>query len=264
MSAAIDEDIIPVIQDIVFRKCALSWELPACKIEGWNLTYVIQGEARYIVDSQTLDLTKGSLLAIPPESTCRATASSSQSMHCFMADFGLRGSAGQSAALPFPLHSQPGRHEDIVRMLHDAVFTWQGSQSGRIIKTRGIFLQVLHRFMELVVIPSEPSTGDTRITRAVRYLATNYSKPVTVRMMAEMAGLTPTYFGILFQKAMGVSFNRYLIQLRVKNAEQMLASGTWKVSSVAEACGFTDVSHFYKQFKAVKGYPPSHSLPKKF
>jgi transcriptional regulator GlxA family with amidase domain len=63
---------------------------------------------------------------------------------------------------------------------------------------------------------------------------------------------------------MGISLNRYLIQVRVRNAADMLASGEYKVSDIAEACGFTDVSHFYKQFKLIKGFPPSHSLPKKF
>ena len=82
--------------------------------------------------------------------------------------------------------------------------------------------------------------------------------------MAEMIGLNPTYFGILFKKTMGMGFNRYLIQTRVRNAENMLSSGEYKVGNVAEACGFSDVSHFYKQFKEVKGFPPSHSLPKKF
>jgi len=53
-------------------------------------------------------------------------------------------------------------------------------------------------------------------------------------------------------------------QIRIRNAADMLASGEYKVSDIAEACGFTDVSHFYKQFKLIKGFPPSHSLPKKF
>jgi transcriptional regulator GlxA family with amidase domain len=44
----------------------------------------------------------------------------------------------------------------------------------------------------------------------------------------------------------------------------MLSSGEYKVGDIAEACGFTDTSHFYKQFKLVKGFPPSHNLPKKF
>jgi AraC-like DNA-binding protein len=50
----------------------------------------------------------------------------------------------------------------------------------------------------------------------------------------------------------------------VTNAEHMLSSGEYKVVDVADACGFTDVSHFYKQFKQLKGFPPSHCMPKKF
>ena len=81
--------------------------------------------------------------------------------------------------------------------------------------------------------------------------------------MADSIGLHPTYFGILFEKTMGMSFNNYLTQTRVKNAENLLISGEYSVNDVAEACGFADVSHFYKHFKLAKGFPPSNCMPKK-
>jgi len=143
-------------------------------------------------------------------------------------------------------------------------FAWLNKQPGYIIKSRGLFLQILHRFLELIIFKIDSSAGDSRITRAIRYVAAHYSERISVKMMAEMSGLNPTYFGFLFRQETGISFNRYLKQVRVQNAADMLASGEYKVSDIAEACGFTDVSHFYKQFKLIKGFPPSYSMPKKF
>ncbi|MCL2600862.1 MAG: AraC family transcriptional regulator, partial [Treponema sp.] len=132
------------------------------------------------------------------------------------------------------------------------------------IKCKGLFLQILYRFLELLVYKDRSFAGDFRITKVIRYIAQNYSERLTVKSMADMVSLNPTYFGDLFQRTAGMSFNRYLIQLRVKNAEEMLLSGEYKVGDVAEACGFTDTSHFYKQFKHLKGFPPSQCLPKSF
>jgi transcriptional regulator GlxA family with amidase domain len=131
------------------------------------------------------------------------------------------------------------------------------------IKSRGLFLQIIHRFMEQVVYRENSSFGDYRIAKTVRYIEDHYSERITVKMMAKIAGLNPTYFGLLFQKEMGVTFNRWLMQTRVKKAEDMLALGNKKLGDIAYACGFTDASHFNKQFKLAKGYSPSQSLSRK-
>jgi transcriptional regulator GlxA family with amidase domain len=43
----------------------------------------------------------------------------------------------------------------------------------------------------------------------------------------------------------------------------MLQSVNYKIHEVAEQCGFSDVVHFYKSFKAIRGFPPSRCKPKK-
>jgi transcriptional regulator GlxA family with amidase domain len=53
------------------------------------------------------------------------------------------------------------------------------------------------------------------------------------------------------------------MQIRVRNAESMLQSGSYKVREVADHCGFSDVIHFYKSFIAIRGFPPSKYKPKK-
>jgi YesN/AraC family two-component response regulator len=47
---------------------------------------------------------------------------------------------------------------------------------------------------------------------------------------------------------------------RVRNAKNLLQSGGCLVSEAAEACGYCDVFHFYKQFKALTGISPSRYL----
>jgi len=236
--------------------------MPEQQVDGCNLTYLVQGEARYTIDNQTVDLVPGSLLVLPRGSIRKGITYPDRLMHCFSVDFILQNAKNQDIAPPFPLFSMPGRQEDIVHLFHELSFAWLNKSPGYIIKSRGLFLQILHRFLELIVFSADSSAGDSRITRAIRYIAAHYSERLSVKMMAEVAGLNPTYFGKLFRQEMGVGFNRYLIQIRVRNAADMLACGEYKVTDIAEACGFTDVSHFYKQFKLIKGFPPSYSLPK--
>jgi hypothetical protein len=53
-----DEDIIPVIKHVVFRKCTPAWELPKHKTDALNLTYLVQGKAHSTIDDKSFDLTQ--------------------------------------------------------------------------------------------------------------------------------------------------------------------------------------------------------------
>ena len=264
MPEAVDNEMIPKIHYVVFRKCTPAWTLPEHTTGAANLTYLIKGDALYTINGQDVDLTQGSLLVLPENNVRKGITFPDRVMQCFSVDFDLMNLKRQIVSLPFPLVSLPGLHEDIIRMFHDLTFSWSNRIHGYVIKSGGLFLQILHRFLELVVFKDDTNSGDSRVSKVIRYMAAHYSERITVKMMAEMVGLNPTYFGLLFKQVMKISFNQYLIQLRVRNAEHMLAGGEYKVSDIAGVCGFTDMSHFYKQYKMLRGFPPSHSMPKKF
>ena len=268
MSSDVDDEIIEDVNidvwHMVYRKCTPAWMMAENRLEGINMTYVIQGAAQYTVDDIPIDVAEGNLLVLPKGSIRRAVTFPENLMHCFSVDFTLRDNARQELEAPLPFISSPGIHKNIIHWFHEMSFAWIERNPGYMIKCKGLFMQIFHRFLEMLVYNDRSFAGDFRITRVIRYIAKNYCDRLTVKSMAEMVSLNPTYFGDLFQRTAGVSFNRYLSQVRIRNAENMLVSGEYKVGDVAEACGFTDTSHFYKQFKNIKGFSPSQCLPKSF
>ena len=264
MSAGFDDDVNMGIWHVIFRKCTPVWAMQENRLENLNMTYLINGEAQYIVDDEVLNVAQGDLLVLPKGSIRKAITFPDRLMHCFSVDFTMRNDRNIELLSPFPVLSSPGFHKNIVHWFHEMSFSWMDRHSGYMLKCKGLFMQILHRFLEILVYKERSYAGDFRITKIIRYIAKNYSERLTVKHMADLVGLNPTYFGDLFQRTTGVSFNRYLIQVRIKSAEDMLLSGEYKVGDVAEACGFTDTSHFYKQFKHIRGFPPSQCLPKSF
>ena len=264
MSGLIDDEMTPSIRYVIFRKCTPAWTMPENTLEGINLTYIIDGAAQYTVNAETFDVEQGDLLVLPKGSVRKAVTFEDRLMHCFSVDFILKNSRNIELPSPFPIKTSIGCHESIIHLFHELSFSWANKQSGYMIKSKGFLLLILHRFLEIIVYKTAPYTGDYRISRVINFITSHYSEHISVKMMAEMVSLNPTYFGVLFRQTMGMSLNKYLVHTRVMNAENMLSSGEYKVGDVAEACGFADVSHFYKQFKQVKGFPPSHCMPKKF
>jgi AraC-like DNA-binding protein len=64
-------------------------------------------------------------------------------------------------------------------------------------------------------------------------------------------------FELLFTKETGLTVNQYIMKTRIRNAEIMLQSGTHTVTEVADYCGYSDVIHFYRQFKTIMNISPS-------
>jgi AraC-like DNA-binding protein len=185
-------------------------------------------------------------------------------MSCFAAEFSLHSAAGaKSPCLPFPLINHIGIQNDVIHLFHELVYVWTDCRPLFSVKARGLLILILHRLMELIVTETPVSLHDTRIEKAVSYIVRHYGEKISVKEMAGMAGLNPVYFGALFRRETGMTLNRYLIKTRVKNAENMLRSGNHGVGETARRCGYSDIWHFYKQFRELCGIAPSECIPKK-
>ena len=121
------------------------------------------------------------------------------------------------------------------------------------------------------VVPPARSQGrgatgavDPRIRRALSFLTRHFAEPVTLARVATTAGLSRFHFCRLFQRETGRSFRAYVQELRVRRAKALLADQAVRVTEVAYAVGFKDVSHLDKIFRAIVGQSPSQyraSLP---
>ena len=93
--------------------------------------------------------------------------------------------------------------------------------------------------------------------RAIRYIDENLEQKLTLRTIADVACLTPTYFSSVFKKLNGVSPWEYITIKRVERAVEMLKTTDLTKLEIAERCGFSGSSNFYKAFAAVTGKTPS-------
>jgi transcriptional regulator GlxA family with amidase domain len=109
----------------------------------------------------------------------------------------------------------------------------------------------------------EPVCGDYRVNKIIRYISAHYRKRLEVKELAAHVNITPDYFGTLFKRETGMHVNQYITKIRVHNAEDLLRTGKYKVAEVSEYCGFSDVVHFYRSFRALRGFAPSKCIPKK-
>ena len=91
---------------------------------------------------------------------------------------------------------------------------------------------------------------------SIDYIQQNLESKLTLKEISAVACLCPTYFSYVFKKFNGISLWEYITIKRVERAIEMLKQENLTKLEIAERCGFSSPSHFYKSFAAVTGRRP--------
>ncbi|MBD2774286.1 helix-turn-helix domain-containing protein [Iningainema tapete] len=96
----------------------------------------------------------------------------------------------------------------------------------------------------------------SKLRQVVEYINDNLAEDLSLRVIASEVGKSQYHFARLFKKSMGVTLHQYVIQCRVKRAEQLLQDDL-SLAEVAYSVGFADQSHFTYHFKRLYGVTPA-------
>ncbi len=91
----------------------------------------------------------------------------------------------------------------------------------------------------------------------LKYMESNFEKPLTLDYLAEFANITKYYLSREFKKYTGFSPNDYLITLRIDRARLLLTSTTIPASKIAHEVGIHDMNNFTNLFKKKTGMTPT-------
>ena len=92
---------------------------------------------------------------------------------------------------------------------------------------------------------------------AKQYINKNYNTPLSLEDVSSLVGFNPAYFSFLFKKETGKNFMKYVIEVRMQNAKQLLIQTNNDIADIAMEVGYTDLKYFSKLFKKETGLNPS-------
>jgi transcriptional regulator GlxA family with amidase domain len=98
--------------------------------------------------------------------------------------------------------------------------------------------------------------NDKRLVRAVMLMEESLEKPASLPELASGAGMSNRQFQRLFSRELGQSPARFYLELRLKHARMLLERSTGSILDVALECGFSDPSHFTRQYRQLFGETP--------
>ncbi|MFC4345804.1 helix-turn-helix domain-containing protein [Cupriavidus numazuensis] len=106
--------------------------------------------------------------------------------------------------------------------------------------------------------PSKGGLTARTLHRVEDYILTNLAAPITLVDLADVAGLSVRHFLRAFGESKGASPHRYILDMRLREARQMLTSTQESITNIALACGFSQSQHFSTIFKKMQGVTPSN------
>jgi AraC-like DNA-binding protein len=101
-----------------------------------------------------------------------------------------------------------------------------------------------------------PTKLPEQLQQMLEYSRSHLEGPLTVRMLASVAGCSPASVHRLFKRYLATSPNRWVTELRVAEAQRLLHSSSRPIHQIAAQVGIVDPFHFSKLFKRVVGQSP--------
>ncbi len=118
------------------------------------------------------------------------------------------------------------------------------------------------KFQELLLLllehnyPDEAPSPAESVEGTIRYMQEHYMDSITVKQLAEQAGVSLWQYTPLFQKLTGQKPLEYLTGLRISRSQQLLLESAEPLREIARLTGFSDEYYFSRRFRQITGVTP--------
>ena len=103
----------------------------------------------------------------------------------------------------------------------------------------------------------EKSESTDLCDRICGYLQSHYMDDINIKTLSDRFYLSASHISHIFKNKMGVTPGKYLEDIRLKQAEQLIRNTDLLISDIAELTGYSDGNYFAKCFRKKYQISPS-------
>ncbi|MBR0905946.1 helix-turn-helix domain-containing protein [Bradyrhizobium liaoningense] len=105
-------------------------------------------------------------------------------------------------------------------------------------------------------IRRDPPRSSGSLSAHLEWVAAHLAKPLTVARMAAQARMSERSFARHFREQIGTTPMQWLLNARIRRAQELLESSPAYVDQIAAACGFQSTVTFRTSFRRIAGVSP--------
>lgn len=113
----------------------------------------------------------------------------------------------------------------------------------------------LRSILEAAVVSTDLKSNDM-LAKALPYIEDHYQDKLSLQDIADYVHFSAPYFCRIFKKEIGVTFSKYLTNLRIEKSKQLLKSTDIPLSVIPSMVGFEEQSYFTRVFHLTTGISP--------
>ena len=245
-------------------KRVIDFFFPAHGHEFYEIEFVTDGRARYIVNNKEFTLEKGSLYFVTPADIHRVEVLDSSTATVINIQF------DEKSVEPSLMLSFLNLSRDACCKLDGADFSsalelfnllyreYCGKKEYKNICLKNYLENILILFLRTYTKSGFITDDENKsMSRAVVYVHSKFREGITLKQAAEFCGFAPQYFSSKFHAHTGMTFKEYVDRLRLSYAENLLKSTSLSITEICFSSGFKNVSSFIRRFGEKHGISPS-------
>jgi two-component system response regulator YesN len=90
----------------------------------------------------------------------------------------------------------------------------------------------------------------------IDYIKHHYQEDLKIESLGKLFHYSSNYLGKQFKKETGQSFNSFVDELRIKEAQNLLKNSELKIYEISQLTGFHDPDYFTAKFRKLTGLSP--------
>ncbi len=147
---------------------------------------------------------------------------------------------------------------ELRKLIYNITQLWKAKSSGYMLSVLSLFYEFLHVLHLSENVDYGIRKKEAALAPVIAYIAEHYADTdITNEKLSSIADMSTVYFRKLFTQLYGISPMKYLTNIRIETAKNLLLGGNMSVSDVGEAIGFSSVYSFSRAFKKHTGVSPT-------
>lgn len=234
----------------------------ACQFHNaYELCFFFAGTRTYIVNEQIYDAEPYSLIIIPPymqHSTCGTEAVTRAVVYftkSFLLDYFSENFTQElllKLSSPFFARTSDNEFSRLIERIKTAHSEHRKTDAALCLA------QLLQMANTAEQIPAKQKSEmvQNTITRALKYIETNFSEIRNLEEIAKKLKISLSYLEASFRKSTGTSLMQFVIKTRLNHATKLLLETKKSIAEISLLCGFHSSTHFSNTFKKHMGHSP--------
>lgn len=239
------------------------WRVGPHQHSGWEVYYQAAGSSQWRHAEGVSEVNAGQAYLVGPGYEHESVRFSGGKQHFFFLEYDWRPWWSQIPAPPstpaFSVLSNAHLLEPLFRLLIQEGAHAGGSQPVALQHLFGLVTLQLERLLSATSTPlaaRSPVDIAPGLYRAQELLEGNPEHGWKLDELGKLTGLSPNYLSTQFRLAFGQPPLRYLQQVRIERARQLLCDTGMSITQIAGELGFSSSQHFSTVFKQSTGQTP--------